>query len=105
MPVSANWEQIIYVGPRLIAIASNLDAIYISEDNGTTWTQKNLQVFGGWSSITYFNNTLILVAKNGLYYLISSDSGNTWSKKILPSGLYVTPTPTATLTPTPSKGV
>jgi formylglycine-generating enzyme required for sulfatase activity len=105
MPVSANWEQIIYVGSRLIAIASNLDSIYISDDNGIKWTEKNVQAIGGWISITYFNSTLLLVGNNGLNYLTSADNGNTWNKRSLTSILVPTPTNTPTPTQTPTKGV
>ena len=84
MPLFANWQEIIHVTGKWFAIASDLNDIYSSTDNGNTWTAVRLPYSSSWSNIAYYNNTLILVSNSDAnVYLSSSDNGITWIKRSL----------------------
>jgi hypothetical protein len=84
MPIFANWQEIVHVNGKWFAIASDLNDIYSSTDNGNTWTTVRLPYSASWSNIAYYNNALILVSNsNANVYLSSSDNGITWIKRSL----------------------
>ena len=84
MPIFANWQEIVHVNGKWFAIASDLNDIYSSTDNGNTWTAVKLPYSASWSNIAYYNNSLILVSNtNANVYLSSSDNGITWIKRSL----------------------
>ena len=84
MPIFANWQEIVHVNGKWFAIASDLNDIYSSTDNGNTWTTVRLPYSASWSNIAYYNNALILVSNSSAnVYLSSSDNGITWIKRSL----------------------
>ena len=84
LPVKAKWEKIICSNNRWIIIASDLDSVYTSDDNGATWTIRNTGANNAsWTQITPYNNTLVLVGLNNNYYLTSTDNGTSWKNRFL----------------------
>ncbi|MCW3083192.1 MAG: hypothetical protein JWP12_558 [Bacteroidetes bacterium] len=72
------------VGALLISgsglIASTLDGVYSSANNGTSWTESNQGISG--TDVTGISATgavtIIGTAKNGVY--LSTDNGSTWNR-------------------------
>jgi formylglycine-generating enzyme required for sulfatase activity/photosystem II stability/assembly factor-like uncharacterized protein len=84
LPVKAKWEQILCSNNRWIIVASDLDSVYTSDDNGGSWTLRDTSSVGSiWTQVSIYNNMLILVGLNNTYYLTSTDNGTTWQKRFL----------------------
>ncbi len=84
LPLVARWEKIICSFNRWILIASNLDGVYTSDDNGANWVFRNTNTMGSsWTQISIYNSNIILIGSNNNYYLTSTDNGTSWKKRFL----------------------
>ncbi|MGE5499359.1 MAG: YCF48-related protein [Syntrophothermus sp.] len=64
--------------------AGRMDGLFISKDNGETWSKIISPEFSWYFRIIKFQNNSIYVAGDKLY--ISTDNGKTWTGKGLPTG-------------------
>jgi len=84
MPITAEWEKIIFSNNRWIAIALDQNNIYTSDNNGDTWVERPSNVSNPqWSNIVSYNNNIIVIGVNNSNYLISGNNGISWSIRSL----------------------
>lgn len=73
-------------GNNLYVASHELNAIFISSDNGNTWRAKSVPVVSNAiNNIFVYNSVIYVSAANGL--LISKDEGRTWENKTLSAGI------------------
>lgn len=73
---TGTMQDIDYVNGKLY-VSTNVGILYISSDDGATWTGKSVPMSGGYARVHVIND-------NTIYYtykatLLSIDGGNTWS--------------------------
>lgn len=72
-----NLTNIAYSNGRMFA-STNDEGIYISDDNGTTWTLSNTGLAANHVTCFYTNGNFILAGTLGYGVFYSNDNGNTW---------------------------
>ena len=76
---TGNWSGISYGDGAFIAVDTSYNRSAASTDNGKTWTQHDIPIWG-WYSITYGDGVFVAVNYSSNTSARSTDNGVTWTQ-------------------------
>lgn len=83
MPVSSNWQSLVYGNNLVVAVSSTSGTIAASTPDGTTWTARVMPSTASWYAIEYGLNLFVAVSGGASTAAGSSPDGAVWTSRTI----------------------